>query len=76
MKGAQSMQDEKRLSFQMVTIDTASKTMTVRECLWDADPKNPSGPAAWGASTTVALFPRPPATQPSTVDHRLSTVDR
>jgi hypothetical protein len=61
MKGAASSQDETKLSFQVVTIDMASRTMTVRECLWDADPHHPSAPVTWGASTTVALSPRPAA---------------
>ena len=61
MKGAVSAADERRLSFQVVTIDTASRVMTVRECLWNADPAHPDGPLAWGGSTTVALEPRPVA---------------
>jgi hypothetical protein len=66
MKGEQSTLDERRLSFQLVMIDNGSKTMTVRECLWNPDPQDPSAPVAWGASTTVALFPRPtPPTLPS-----------
>ena len=59
MKGAVSSRDERTLSFQVVTIDRAARTMTVRECLWNADPTHPEAPLAWGASTTVALFPRP-----------------
>jgi hypothetical protein len=61
MKGDQSAMDERKLSFQVVTIDTASRLMTVRECLWNADPAHPNAPLAWGASTTVALQPRPTA---------------
>jgi hypothetical protein len=57
MKGAISAGDETRLSFQVVTIDMASRTMTVRECLWNADPRRPDAPLVWGSSTTVA-FPR------------------
>jgi Calcineurin-like phosphoesterase len=59
MKGAKSSADETKLSFQVATIDLNALTMTVRECLWDSDPAHPTGPVAWGASTTVALFPRP-----------------
>jgi len=59
MKGAVSSTDERKLSFQLVTIDTVSRLMTVRECLWNADPAHPGSPIAWGASTTVALQPRP-----------------
>jgi len=57
MKGAVSSKDETKLSFQVVTIDMASRTMTVRECLWNADPARPAAAVAWGGSTTVA-FPR------------------
>ncbi|HEV3214250.1 MAG TPA: metallophosphoesterase [Vicinamibacterales bacterium] len=59
MKGDRSRLDETRLSFQLATIDVDSRTMTVRECLWNPDPKNPSSAVAWGGSTTVSLFPRP-----------------
>jgi hypothetical protein len=58
MKGAVSALDETRLSFQFVTIDAASRLMTVREILWNADPSHPAGPLLWGGSTTVALSPR------------------
>jgi hypothetical protein len=61
MKGAVSANDETKLSFQVATIDMTSRTMTVRECLWDADPARPAAPVSWGASTTVALSPRPTA---------------
>jgi len=59
MKGAESMSNERKLSFQVVTIDTDTRMMTVRECLWNADPARPAAPLAWGGSTTVALQPRP-----------------
>jgi hypothetical protein len=59
MKGKQSAEDETRLSFQVVTIDPAARLMTVRECLWNLDPAHPDAAVGWGASTTVALFPRP-----------------
>jgi hypothetical protein len=61
MKGGLSSKDETKLSFQVATIDTASRRMTVRECLWNVDPRHPSTPIAWGASTTVALGPHPHA---------------
>ena len=59
MKGAVSAADETKLSFQVATVDLASRTLTVRECLWNADPAHPAGPVVWGASTTVAFAPRP-----------------
>jgi predicted MPP superfamily phosphohydrolase len=61
MKGHFSGTDETKLSFQIATIDTVSRTMTVREVLWNANPQHPDAPLTWGASTTVALAPRPPA---------------
>lgn len=63
MKGAVSGQDERRLSYQIATIDPASRTMTVREVLWNAQPDSPSAPLAWGGSTTVALAPRLPSSR-------------
>jgi hypothetical protein len=62
MKGAMSSADETRLSFQVATIDLASRTMTVREVLWNAVPVS----LAWGGSTTVALSPRPALVRTST----------
>lgn len=57
MKGHFSGPDEKKLSYQIATIDTARRTMTVREVLWNANPNDPNSPITWGASTTVALLP-------------------
>jgi hypothetical protein len=53
MKGAVSATDETRLSFQVASIDAATQSMTVRECLWNADPANPS--LTWGESRTLSL---------------------
>ena len=61
MKGAVSAGDETRLSFAVVTIDTTSRVMTVRECLWNTDPSHPDRAMAWGATTTMTLEPRPKA---------------
>jgi Calcineurin-like phosphoesterase len=55
MKGAQSLPDERKLSFQVATIDQRQLTMTVRECLWNAEATALSGGVQWGASATVAL---------------------
>ena len=55
MKGSHSSKDEKKLSFQLVSINTDSGAMTVRECLWDTDPSNPELPIQWGAVKTVSL---------------------
>jgi hypothetical protein len=59
LKGHFSGIEENKLSYQIATIDTAARTMTVREVLWNADPQNPAARVTWGASTTVALAPRP-----------------
>jgi hypothetical protein len=58
MKGHVSATDETKLSFQIATVDTMSRTMTVREVLWNTDSGRPDVPLSWGASTTVALAPR------------------
>jgi len=55
MKGNISGTDETKLSFQLISIDTKTKTMTVRECLWNSIPTNPSAPIVWGATITVSL---------------------
>jgi predicted MPP superfamily phosphohydrolase len=55
MKGKYSSKDETRLSFQLITIDPASKTLTVRECRWNTDPTHPDKPPVWGDSFTLQL---------------------
>jgi len=50
MKGRDSGDDERRLSFHVATIDTAAMRMTVRECYWNQGPG-----LAWGATSTVDL---------------------
>jgi len=47
---ADGIGDPSKLSFQVVTIDSAAKNMTVREYLWNTK--------TWGASRTVSLAPR------------------
>jgi calcineurin-like phosphoesterase family protein len=61
MKGAVSSIDETKLSFEVVTIDSLTRTMTVRECLWNADPAHAEAPVQWGESVTMTLDPRPVA---------------
>lgn len=53
MKGEKSEKDESLLSFQLVTIDTDTMQMTVRECLWNVT-DNPQ-PIVWGESQTYSL---------------------
>ena len=54
MKGAVSGTDETKLSFQVISINGKSKTLTVRECLW-----NDTGATSiitWGATSTINLY--------------------
>ena len=53
MKGKYSAKDETRLSFHVITIDTLLRRMTVRECLWNTEPKNAAASVQWGESKTV-----------------------
>ena len=55
MKGNKSAKDETKLSFQLISIDFRTKMMTVRECLWNAIPKNRSAVMQWGMSRTISL---------------------
>lgn len=55
MKGNYSRHTESRLSFQLVSIDSRLKLMTVRECLWNTKPTHPKTPVVWGKSTTISL---------------------
>ncbi len=45
--------DETKLSFQVIAIDGAAKTMTVRECLWNTT--GATSPLVWGANSTISL---------------------
>jgi hypothetical protein len=55
MKGDYSNADETKLSFQLVTVDTKTLAMTVRECLWNTNPAHPDKCIKWGASKTISL---------------------
>jgi len=54
MKGRLSAKDEKQLSFQLISIDTHTKAMTVRECRWNTVPADPSV-LVWGDNITIPL---------------------
>jgi hypothetical protein len=45
--------DETKLSFQTIVLDGNTRTMTVRECLWNTS--GATSPVSWGASSTVSL---------------------
>jgi len=55
MKGKFSSKDEKKLSFQLVSINAVTGKMTARECLWNPDPDHPEKSVKWGISKTVLL---------------------
>jgi hypothetical protein len=55
MKGKYSSKDERRLSFQLISIDPVSRTLTARECLWNTDPSRPDASPVWGESCTIQL---------------------
>jgi 3',5'-cyclic AMP phosphodiesterase CpdA len=55
MKGMLSAKDEKKLSFQLISLDTETKDVTIRECLWNADPANPDSAPVFGGSETLGL---------------------
>jgi hypothetical protein len=55
MKGSVSATDETKLSFQFVAVDTTTKNMTIRECLWNPTPSNPAAQVTWGTSATISL---------------------
>jgi len=55
MKGKYSAKDETLLSFQLITLDTQSQALTVRECLWNTKPSDPTQKIVFGKSSTVLL---------------------
>lgn len=55
MKGESSAKDETRLSFQLISLNTANQTLTVRECLWNTKPNAPDTPIVFGQSSTIPL---------------------
>ena len=54
MKGKHSAKDETLVSFELVTINPAAKTLTVREYLWNPVPRDPLI-TKWGESSTINL---------------------
>lgn len=53
MKGDLSSKDETKLSFQLISLDTGTGRLTVRECFWDTEKK--PGPIVFGESKTIDL---------------------
>ena len=55
MKGKYSSKDEKLLSFQLISLNAATQSLTVRECLWNTDPANKNQKVVFGKSATISL---------------------
>lgn len=55
MKGRYSAKDETLLSFQLISLDPRSQTLTVRECLWNTEPLNATQKVVFGKSATISL---------------------
>lgn len=55
MKGRYSGKDETLLSFQLISIDPKMQSLTVRECLWNATPRDTAQKVVFGKSCTISL---------------------
>jgi len=55
MKGKYSAKDETLLSFQLITLDPITQSLSVRECLWNTKPNDPEQKVIIGKSITVPL---------------------
>ncbi|MFI5140227.1 MAG: hypothetical protein ACHQIM_20575 [Sphingobacteriales bacterium] len=55
MKGKYSSKDETLLSFQLITLDPESQSLSVRECLWDTEPLKATEKIVFGKTRTVSL---------------------
>jgi hypothetical protein len=55
MKGNYSAKDETLQSFQLISLNPATQTLTVRECLWNTQPLDPNQKIVFGKSATVSL---------------------
>jgi len=55
MKGEVSSKDETKLSFLLISLNTANQTLTVRECFWNTKPAAPNTPIVFGKSATISL---------------------
>lgn len=55
MKGKYSAKDETLLSFQLISLDPDTLTLTVRECLWNTQPLDAAQKVVFGKSVTVSL---------------------
>ncbi len=55
MKGDYSRTDETKLSFLLISINTKTLNLTLRECLWNINPVHPPKNIKWGSSKTISL---------------------
>jgi predicted MPP superfamily phosphohydrolase len=55
IKGKFSAKDETLLSFQLISLDPETQTLTVRECLWNTEPLNKTQKVVFGKNVTVSL---------------------
>jgi hypothetical protein len=55
IKGKYSAKDETLLSFQLISLDPGTQTLTVRECLWNTQPLDKQQKIVFGKSATVSL---------------------
>lgn len=55
MKGNYSAKDETLLSFQLISLNPKTDTLTVRECLWNTKPLEKTQKVVFGKSVTVSL---------------------
>jgi hypothetical protein len=53
MKGRSSSKDETKLSFNIISIDTEHREMTVRECFWNAHPLEATQKLEWGMENKI-----------------------
>jgi len=56
MKGIISSENEKKLSFQLLSVDTGRRLITIREVFWNSNPSDPS--LTFGGSETLGLTGR------------------
>ncbi|MEI6087277.1 MAG: metallophosphoesterase [Bacteroidota bacterium] len=54
MKGRYSSKDQTKLSFNIISIDTEKKELTVRECFWNAHPLETTQDLEWGMTHTIS----------------------
>jgi hypothetical protein len=54
MKGRYSSKDQTKLSFNIISIDTEKKELTVRECFWNAHPLETTQNFEWGITNTIS----------------------